>query len=345
MTQLAVFSYDALDNSTREFLILKEKTIKLRMVNSVVETGRDLIEAKKKCDFGTFIPWVNYAFGMSKERAAEYMRVAKEFDGIDSNLLDQFGKSALVMLSSRSMPAEVKEKAFDLAESGEKVTAETVKRLKEELQEYEHTISELNDDLHKSQCRVEELKSEIIGFQVRKPEKVVEIVEREVFPADYQDMERQKDNFKKQAQSAIQSVDEIRKDLDKERADSLKLRNEIAYERSLSHLEIGVDLIHRYVGYKWFESHDVGFVLQKKISDIIGILSCLCECPSIDTDRFSRDKLFKAGFMLIRPDDENHVIKKYDGKGVWSVHSKYENRKSFREALKVLNEDEKVILA
>lgn len=319
MTQLTVFDYNSLVPDVREFLFDKEKTIKYRMANSIIDTGRDLMEAKEKCGHGTFIPWVNHAFGMSKERAAEYMRVAKEFDGIDSNLLDQFGKSALVMLSSRSVPAEVRERALELAESGEKVSVDVVKKLREEM------------DL---------LKYENTQLSSKAPE--VEIIEKvvEVVPEDYQ-------AAKEQAASVMKEFDSLRRQADFERVNADNLKKKLLYERSLAQITAGIDLIHSQINVCTFDDLDVPFSMQSRISDVISLLRqfYINGFVGIDTDKASRDKLLRAGFTLIRPDESSLAIKKYDGEGVWSKHSEYENRSSFRDALKFLSDNEKVILA
>ncbi|MGE0084311.1 MAG: DUF3102 domain-containing protein [Desulfococcaceae bacterium] len=345
MTQLAVFDYSSLVPDVREFLILKEKTIKYRMATSIIDTGRDLIEAKEKCGHGTFLPWVNHAFGMSKERAAEYMRVAKEFNGIDSNLLDQFGKSALVMLSSRSMPAEVKEKAFDLAESGEHVSADVVKKLREEISLLEHHnakkdmeirgLSRANENL---EFRLDELENQVPEVKVIEKEVLVDVV-----PEDYDSLKSKAS----QVDSVLEEIDDLRDEMNRDRKEFDDLRIEQDILTSVVRIHDGIELIHTALNVPGVDGYRLSVSDQFMIADCIRfLLPMISVVPGLEyTDKCSRDKLLRSGFTLIRPDDENNLIKKYDGSGVWSVHSRYDNRKSYRDALKSLSADDMVILA
>jgi len=137
MKQLECFDYHTLDIETREFVLCKERTIKARVAHAIIETGNDLISVKERLPHGSFTSWVSSAFGMSKERAAEYMRISSAFKGADSALLENFSKSSLLLLSSKDTPDEAREEALDFSSRGQYIGAEEATALKEKAKRLE----------------------------------------------------------------------------------------------------------------------------------------------------------------------------------------------------------------
>jgi len=160
MNEIKIFDYSEYSVETTEILEGIEQAVKSRTAQTVIDNGRDLIRAKKHLKavygHGHFQKWVEDVFGMTKQRASEYMQIATAFKSPDFGLTDAFKKSALVLLSSPSVDEVVRQNATKLAEQGEKITTVKAKELieaekkiallEEQLKE---KPSELIDDLKK----------------------------------------------------------------------------------------------------------------------------------------------------------------------------------------------------
>ena len=94
------------------------------MVNSALEIGVDLMEAKEACKHGEWMPFLK-EIGLSASTAANYMRIAKEVTA-DSRMAKLPYTKILALLAA---PPEERE---ELAEAAEDMSAAEIRRLTEE---------------------------------------------------------------------------------------------------------------------------------------------------------------------------------------------------------------------
>lgn len=144
MSQIELFDYSALAPDLQVEVKTATERIKLRMkrtAEDIIEIGKDLIAIKEKLPHGSFLPWIAAEFEMSEPTAQRFMQVAVRFPEIHQ--IDGFKPSLLYALSAPSTPDEVVEQVIEKAESGEKVTANDVKELREKLRQKEGEITQL----------------------------------------------------------------------------------------------------------------------------------------------------------------------------------------------------------
>jgi hypothetical protein len=89
---------------------------------SIIEVGRELIEQKKALGHGNFLPWIEAEFGMSDDTAQNLMRIHTEY-GANTERVRHLSYRALIALSSKSTPPEVRTEVEARSSKGEKVTA------------------------------------------------------------------------------------------------------------------------------------------------------------------------------------------------------------------------------
>ena len=94
------------------------------MVNSALEIGFDLMEAKDACRHGEWMPFLK-DIGLSASTAANYMRIAKEVSA-DSKMATLPYTKILALLAA---PPEERE---ELAAAAEDMSAAEIRRLTEE---------------------------------------------------------------------------------------------------------------------------------------------------------------------------------------------------------------------
>jgi hypothetical protein len=99
-----------------------------RAFDDIVEIGRRLIEAKKICGHGNWLPWLEREFGWKEQSARNFMNVA-EMAGKSPTVGDlSIDCRGLYLLAAPSTPAVVIEA---VVERGERVTAAQVRELVE----------------------------------------------------------------------------------------------------------------------------------------------------------------------------------------------------------------------
>jgi len=87
-------------------------------VESILEIGRHLTEAKKLCGHGEWLPWLKREFGWDERTARRFMSI-HELAGKSGNLSYlSIGVSALYLLAAPSTPEAARQKVFRMAESG-----------------------------------------------------------------------------------------------------------------------------------------------------------------------------------------------------------------------------------
>ena len=89
---------------------------------SIIVVGRELIEQKKSLGHGNYLAWIDAEFGMHRETASTYMRIANEY-GENVGRVRHLSFRALAALAAPSTPPEVRAEVEERASKGEKVTA------------------------------------------------------------------------------------------------------------------------------------------------------------------------------------------------------------------------------
>jgi hypothetical protein len=100
-----------------------------RTVESVINIGRHLSEAREQCDHGEWLPWLKREFGWTERHARNFMSVY-ELDGKSENISDlNIPVSGLYLLAAPSTPGEAKTEVIERAEKGEKFSVTEVKEV------------------------------------------------------------------------------------------------------------------------------------------------------------------------------------------------------------------------
>ncbi len=246
--------YTEIDPETRVFLQGKEQIIKSLVANTIIEIGAQLREAKERVGHGNFQRWIQECFGMSKVRAWEYMKIEQAFKSSPGELLENVHKKALLLLSSTSLPEEireeVKEQVLVIAETGEKVTLDTVKDLirekKEAQEEAERVAEELKNARHYMTGQNEKVREKLNEtaeeLERLKQEKTVE-VEKVVPPPDY-------DKVKAMNRDLRKKVDDQNVEISGARFAANKAAGLAALEQALAIIEKRIEEI-KYL--QWFD--------------------------------------------------------------------------------------------
>jgi hypothetical protein len=83
--QQTAFSYEALDEETRQFVQRKTDEIHgllKRTAENIIKIGQHLQMVKERLPHGQFLSWIETEFAMSRWTAQNFMRVADKFGNI-----------------------------------------------------------------------------------------------------------------------------------------------------------------------------------------------------------------------------------------------------------------------
>jgi hypothetical protein len=124
------------DTDTEHFLAEKAERIRTRVrrvAQDIVEIGKDLSEARERCQHGEWLPWLKREFGWSEAAAYNYIAVYERLGpklptgGTLEPL--RIDASALYLLAQQSTPEAVRDQAIERAQTGEHMTRETVREM------------------------------------------------------------------------------------------------------------------------------------------------------------------------------------------------------------------------
>lgn len=101
-----------------------------RAAMDIVEIGRQLSDVKDRLERGQFPAWLETEFGWEQRMAYNFMAVADNFAKFAK--IENFGLSALYLLSGPSVPDAAIEQANAVAATGTKVTHQVAKAIVEE---------------------------------------------------------------------------------------------------------------------------------------------------------------------------------------------------------------------
>jgi len=152
----------------------KEQLIKGRTAQTVVENGRDLLEAKARVGHGNFVTWVEGTLPWSVRQSQRMMQVAESFKSDNLSFLQGFQPSALYALAAPSTPEPAREEAIQKAEAGEQISHAEAQELIRRHKEAEAQLKAVQAELAKKPAVVEK---EVL-------------VERVVVPSDYEELVR-----------------------------------------------------------------------------------------------------------------------------------------------------------
>lgn len=131
------YNYDTLEPETRALVRQRTEQIKelvKRSTQDIIDIGRYLTDVKQNLKHGQFYPWLKSEFQWSLRTAARFMKVYDKFKS--ANLADlNLSPSVLYELSANTVPDAAIDETLELAESGETITIETAKLIKQKYQE------------------------------------------------------------------------------------------------------------------------------------------------------------------------------------------------------------------
>jgi hypothetical protein len=99
-----------------------------RMIGDVIEIGRRLVDAKKICDHGEWLPWLEREFGWSDDTALNFMRVYEMDKSRTVRDLD-LPMRALYRLAAPSTPEPVRQEILAEAQDGRLTLADVENRI------------------------------------------------------------------------------------------------------------------------------------------------------------------------------------------------------------------------
>jgi hypothetical protein len=187
MSEVVVdFDYDELPYGEADALKLAAERIKTngrRIIEDIVEIGRDLIDAKRRIGHGKFLMWIEASFGMSDDTARNFMNVANVY-GDKVRIVRNLPLGAIYALSAPSTPESVRAEVAERAAHGESITASEISRLKKEAALAEELRGEnaaLRDDKAALADEVVELRD-----QVRQPIAITMVPDRTMLNQHYE---------------------------------------------------------------------------------------------------------------------------------------------------------------
>lgn len=221
--QQMTFNYNDLPAAAQIAARTAAERIKMRLrrtAEDIVEIGRELSEIKFQIGHGKFLPWIEAEFDMHENTARNFMKVAEKFK---STKIVDFKPSVLYQLSAPSTPDEVIEKATEKAESGEKVSVEDVKRWKAEAEQAKTQAKELQICAMQNQEKAEQLRESLEAAQMKidelnqqEPQVKIQMVTKEIFPPDYEDIKESLELAKAEAEEAGHKLKDLKKKQEQE---------------------------------------------------------------------------------------------------------------------------------
>jgi hypothetical protein len=117
------FRYDTLGSDVADRLRQQAERIRLRIARTaqdMIETGQDLAAVKAHTDHGLFTAWVESECGITPRLAQMYMRAA-EWVSDKSEIVSLLQPTAILKLSAKSTPDDVRANVLEKVRAGERV--------------------------------------------------------------------------------------------------------------------------------------------------------------------------------------------------------------------------------
>lgn len=167
----SLFSYDQLDEQTRQFVEQKANEthgLLKKTAESVLLIGQNLRSVKERLPHGQFLPWIEAEFGMSRWTAQHFMQVADKLE-------DKWGKfhhlpvSVLYELASPSTSNEMVEQ---VAQGEVKATRDAIaeakaaeRKARAEQQRTQQELATMREQLQSRQSTIEDFSQQIMKLQ------------------------------------------------------------------------------------------------------------------------------------------------------------------------------------
>jgi hypothetical protein len=122
------------------------------MKEDVIELGRHLAEARDHAGHGTWLVWIEWAFGWSDQTAYRFLHLYEAQQSAEFHKLwnSDLPLSALFQLAAPNTPPEAREEISDQIEAGEKPTvaevANTIKRAKQAADGTAEATTDISDN-------------------------------------------------------------------------------------------------------------------------------------------------------------------------------------------------------
>jgi hypothetical protein len=149
------FDYGTLSFSVARFLQGQAERIRRQSVNSILQIGKALIEAKHHLSHGGFVNWVECEVGIPARTAQAYMRAASWASG-KSATVAHLPPSAIYLLSAANVPEEFVHQILHRIDAGEKIAPSVVR---EELKAFQFRQKA------GSECEQSNEKNHIVSFE------------------------------------------------------------------------------------------------------------------------------------------------------------------------------------
>lgn len=199
------FDYSIVDDTTAQFLKVKEQELQSIVLNSSIQLGETLIEAQDKLakyGEGTFVKWFE-SIGLKRQSVYNYINQCKFFHQMEKvEQIEMFQELPTTLKTEISKPS-AKPEAVEMVLSGDIKTTKEYRELEKQLKAKDEQIklqAQMIDDLN-------EQETEVIEKEV--------IVEK--FPDDYQ-----------QLKQSTKIVDEITRENQALKAEQEVLKQRIA---------------------------------------------------------------------------------------------------------------------
>lgn len=167
----ALFAYEALDETTRAFLLRKAdetRGLLKRTAQNIILIGRNLQEVKAVLPYGHFLAWLHTEFAMTERHARNFMHVAVRF-GNRSEIISDLSVTVIYELAAPS----TSEAVIARVASGEvpptmaaiQAAKQAEQEARQEAEQAQRALFALQDDLQEQEATIATLKQEQEALQ------------------------------------------------------------------------------------------------------------------------------------------------------------------------------------
>ena len=183
------FDYSIVDNTTAQFLKVKEQELQSIVLNSSIQLGETLIEAQDKLakyGEGTFVKWFE-SIGLKRQSVYNYINQCKFFHQMEKvEQIEMFQELPTTLKTEISKPS-AKPEAVEMVLSGDIKTTKEYRELEKQLKAKDEQIklqAQMIDDLNEQETEV--IEKEVIVEkipddyqQLKQSTKIVDEITRE----------------------------------------------------------------------------------------------------------------------------------------------------------------------
>lgn len=236
------FDYSIVDNTTAQFLKVKEQELQSIVLNSSIQLGETLIEAQDKLakyGEGTFVKWFE-SIGLKRQSVYNYINQCKFFHQMEKvEQIEMFQELPTTLKTEISKPS-AKPEAVEMVLSGDIKTTKEYRELEKQLKAKDEQIklqAQMIDDLN-------EQETEVIEKEV--------IVEK--IPDDYQQLKQSTkivDEITRENQALKAEQEALKQriaDSEKALQEKTKVENEELEQAQLKRLKRDADIsVHKLI--------------------------------------------------------------------------------------------------